>query len=138
MGHSRVSARFAAYGTRRQSMKGHWHEEEWLGRTSFDMRRCDKRGGCRRNNAAIFLCIVPWYRVIGRIWNGSFTAAVLRTHVDLPENSTGRAHYGTHLAILRNKISLYRIGITCVARYEAWGVIDATCEENQGMVEGGC
>jgi hypothetical protein len=33
-------------------------------------------------------------------------------------------HYGTHLAILRDKIPLYRMGITCMARYEAWSVIE--------------
>lgn len=61
-------------------MKGHWYEKEWLRRTSSGIRRCDKRG-CRRNNAAIFLCIVPWFRIIGYIWNVSFTVTVLRTHV---------------------------------------------------------
>jgi hypothetical protein len=61
-------------------MKGHWHEEEWLKHTSFGIRQWDKRRR-RRNNATIFLCIVLRCRVIGYIWNGSFTAAVLRTYV---------------------------------------------------------
>ena len=46
----------------------------------------------------------------------------------------GACAYGTHLAILRNKFSLYRMGIKCVARYEGWSVIDATSEGNQGML----
>jgi len=85
--------------------------------------------GCRRNNAAIFLCIVPWCRVIGYVWKGSFTAAVLHTHVRPPEKSTRRAQYGTHLAILLNIFSLYRLEITCVLSCEAWNVTNATCEE---------
>lgn len=96
---------------RRQSMKGHWHDEEWLTRTSFVTRRCDKRG-CRRNNAAIFLCIIPWYRVIRYVRKGPLTAAVLSTHVGSPENSTR----GTYLAILLNIFSLYCMGIM----FEAW------------------
>jgi hypothetical protein len=63
-------------------MKCYWHEEEWLRRTSFGTRRRDKRGR-RRNNVAISLCIMHWRRVIGNVWKGSLTAAVLRPQIKL-------------------------------------------------------
>lgn len=59
-------------------------------------------------------------------------------HLDAGSSAISGTDRLLRLAILRDKISLYRMGVTCMARYEVWSVIDATCEENQGMLEGGC
>ena len=118
---------------RGQSKQSHMRtqEEELVGGTSFGARRCHARGR-RSNHADIFLGIASLHGAISRVWKGPLITAILVRHPG-PETSFCR----THLAVLVSVFSVSRTGMARLER-EVWGAMGATCEEHQGMLNGGC